>query len=159
MHRRLQLAQALGDGAITGGEAGAAVDDEDDGVGLDHCLFGLARHLDEDALRRARLETAGVDRDEGTRTVARLSVMPVARHARHVVHDGVAASREAVKERRLADVRPADDGDDRLHSARATSPPSTVCTRIPAPSARGVARTAPLAPPRAMNSPLSRAMK
>ena len=36
---------------------------------------------------------------------------PVAGHARHVVDDGDPAARQPVEQRRLADVRPADDHD------------------------------------------------
>ena len=125
-----------------GARPARAVDDEDHRVGLDDRLLGLARHLDEDAFGGARLEAAGVDGDEGARAEPAFAVVPVARHARHVVHDRVAAAREPVKERRLADVRPPDQGDDRLHGASAYRPPSSVCTRRPC-RQRAAARRAP----------------
>src|SRR6185503_3991273 len=107
-----------------------------------------------------RLEAAGVDRDESARAVAAFAIVAIAGHAGHVVHDRVAAARQAVKEGRLADVRPPDQGDDRLHSASATRLPSSVCTSNPAPRRTGAARTAP--PPvsrRATNAPVSRIRK
>ena len=114
----MRLAQLLGDRAVAGGEAGAAVDHEDHRVGFGDRLLGLARHLDIDALGGG-LEAAGVDDEEGPAAEAALAVVPVARYARQVVHDGVAAAREPVEEGRLADVRPPDQGDDRLHGERA----------------------------------------
>src|SRR5690606_39404591 len=42
----------------------------------------------------------------------------VAGHPRLVVHEGVAAAREGVEQRRLADVGAPDEGDGRKHGAR-----------------------------------------
>ena len=60
-------------------------------------------------------DAAGVDQLEepGIGVVADLDqgADPVAGHARHVVDDGDPASGEPVEQRRLADVRPADDDD------------------------------------------------
>ena len=47
---------------------------------------------------------------------AGVAVVAVARQAGEVGDDGVARLRQAVEQRRLADVGPADDGDDRLHA-------------------------------------------
>src|SRR5581483_8268013 len=143
--RRAHLAQLLGDQAVRRREPGARVDDEDHGVGLGDRLLGLARHLGEDvALLRRRLEAAGVDGDEGAPAGAAFAVVPVARHARHVVDDRVAAPGEAVKEGGLADVRTADKRYDRLHNASANRPPFCVWMSTPPPgSAAGAARTAP----------------
>ena len=107
------------DRPVAGRRPGAAVDHEHDGVRLGHRLLGLARHLDEDALGVARLEAAGVDGDERTGAQAPFPVMPIARHARQVVHDRIAAPGQAVKERRFADVRTPDQRDDRLHGPNA----------------------------------------
>ena len=92
----------------------------------------------------AGLEAAGVDDEVRPAAQAAVAVVAVARHARQVVHDRVAAAREAVEEGRLADVRPPDQGDDRLHGERAYRSPSCVCTSSPArAAATGAARTAP----------------
>src|SRR6185295_8839579 len=123
--------------------AGAAVDHEDDGVGLGYGLLGLARHLDEDALLGARLEAASVDGDEGAAALAAFAVVPVARDAGDVVHDRVAAAGEPVEERGLADVRAPDQGDHRLHSASATSVPSWVWMSRLEGRLTGAARTGP----------------
>src|SRR5207237_10443829 len=106
-------------------------------------LPGLTRHLARQALVRARLEAAGVDGDEAALTRASFAVMAVARHARQVVHDGLAAAGEAVKEGRFADVRAPDQREHRLHSARACNAPFCVCTKSPPGIGRGAARTGP----------------
>ena len=135
--------QALGDVAVGRRESGAAVDDEDHRVGLGDRLLGLARHLHRQALVRARLEAAGVDGDEAALARASLAVMAVARHARQVVHDRVAAAREAVKKGRFADVRAPDQREHGFHNAKACNVPFCVCTSSAPGIAFGAARTAP----------------
>ena len=136
-------AQALRDVAVGAGEARARVDDEDHRVRLGDRLLGLARHLDGKALAGARLEAAGIDGDEAPLAGAALAVMAIARHAGKVVHDRLAAARQAVKEGRFADVRPPDHGEHGLHSARACNAPSCVCTSTPPGNGSGAARTGP----------------
>src|SRR5437763_1006660 len=80
--------QPLGDIAGGAGEAGAAVDDEDHRVGFRDRLLGLPRHLHRQALFGTRLEAAGIDGDEAPIAGPAFAVLPVARHARQVVHDG-----------------------------------------------------------------------
>ena len=53
---------------------------------------------------------------------AAVAVVAVARQAGEVGDDRVAALRHAVEQRRLADVGPADDGDDGLHRRGASAP-------------------------------------
>ena len=157
---RFELAQPRRDLAVGARDAAAPVDDENDRVGLGDRLLRLARHLEEDALGGAGLQPAGVDGDERAPARAALAVVPVPRHARHVVHDGVAAARQPVKEGRLADIGAADQRDDGPHSASANSPPFCVCTSSPEGSATGALRIAP--PPvakRATKAPESRARK
>jgi hypothetical protein len=63
------------------------------------------------------LEAAGVDDDELAPAELGVAVVAVARQAGEVGDDGVAALRDAVEERALADVGAADQGDDGLHAA------------------------------------------
>src|SRR6185503_12325486 len=157
--RRGQPAQLLGDRTIRRSRPGAPVDHEDDRIGLGDRLLRLARHLDEHALGR-RLEAAGVDGDEAALSLAAFAVVPVARDARQIVDDRVPAARQPVKEGGFADVRTPDKGDDRLHGTSACRLPSSVCTRSPAGSAIGTARTAPpLVSKRLTKAPESRDRK
>src|SRR6185503_10214153 len=154
----LQPPQALGDRAVAGRQAGAAVHHEHHRVGLDDRLLGLARHLDEDALGVARLKAAGIDGDERTGAQAAFPIMAIAGHARQVMDDRVAAAGQAVEQSRLADVRAPDQRDDRLHGPIAYRPPPSVCTSTLPPSATGAARSvAPSVSLRARNAPDSRA--
>ena len=137
-------AQLLGDVAVAAHEPGAAVDDEDHRIGLGDRLLRLARHLHRQALVRARLEAAGIDGDEAPLARAAFAVMAIARHARQVVDDGVAAAGEAVKEGRLADVRAPDQRQYGLHNPSAYMAPLCVSTRSPPGIGRGAARTGPL---------------
>jgi hypothetical protein len=100
-------------------QAGAHVDDEDHRIGLGHGLARLLGHLGDDAAGLVGLEAAGVDDDELAPAQAGVAVVAVARQAGEVGHDGVAALGDAVEQRGLADVGPADEGDDRLHGRAA----------------------------------------
>ena len=135
--------QPLGDVAVGGGEAGARIDHENDAVCLGNRLLGLPRHLHRQPFVRARLEAASVDGDEAALARVSLAVMAIARYAGQIVHDRLAAARQAVKERRLADVRAPDQRENRLHSASALTVPLCVCTRTPRGSASGGALTRP----------------
>ena len=65
----------------------------------------------------------GVDDEEGPPVPLALDLEAVARHPGALLDDGELAARDAVHERRLADIRPADDGDDgELPLACACSP-------------------------------------
>ena len=77
--------------------------------------LGLARHFLDDAGGVLGLEAAGVDDDELVATDDGVPVVPIARQAGEVGDDGVARLRQAIEERRLADVRSADEGDDGFH--------------------------------------------
>ena len=95
-------------------EPGARVGEQQQPIGLGDRTLGLGAHLRLDAARVLD-EPAGVDDDAGNRTHPAEAVLPVARESGHVRHDGVARSGEHVEERRLADVRPADEGDHGQH--------------------------------------------
>ena len=69
----------------------------------------------DDAGRVLGLEAAGVDDDELVAADLGVAVVAVARQAGEVGDDRVARPGQAVEERRLADVRPADEGDHGFH--------------------------------------------
>ena len=90
---------------------GFGVDDEDDEVGL---VDGPPRLLGDLLGQRRRVgdvDPAGVDEDEALARPLADDVLAVARDARRLEDNGLARGGEAVDERRLADVRKADDGD------------------------------------------------
>src|SRR5207244_11524771 len=95
-------------------EPGARVGEQQQPIGLGDRTLGLGAHLRLDAARVPR-GPAGVDDDAGNRTHPAEAVLPVARESGHVRYDGVARCGEHVEERRLADVRPADEGDHGQH--------------------------------------------
>ncbi len=96
-------------------DAGGAVDDEDDDVGLLRGEDGLLADAGgKDVLGLDGLDAAGIDDDEVAAVPVGLVVAAVARDAAGLVDDGVAGDRDAVDERGLADVRAADDCDDGL---------------------------------------------
>ena len=70
-------------------------------AGADHLVRGLG------------IETAGVDDPHLAAEVIGLAVAAIARQARRVVDERGAPADEPVEQRRLADVRPADDRDER----------------------------------------------
>src|SRR5690625_1986793 len=92
------------------GDADGRVDDEQHGVrGLDGDLGLLGDLLGEPAC--VRVPTTGVDDGERPAVPHRVVRDAVAGHTRSVLDDGLTAPEHAVHQRRLADVRPADDGE------------------------------------------------
>ena len=107
----------LAGGAQHGGEmpverrdAGARVDEEEADVGGPHRRLGLHPHAAGEALRRGLVEAGGVDGGEAEAAEPRVALAPVAGDARQVVDQRQPAADEPVEQRRLADIRPADDG-------------------------------------------------
>ncbi len=96
----------------------AAVDEEDDDVGL---LGGEQRLIADRRLEvvdRAGLDAAGVDEHELDAVPVRAVIAAVARDAARLVNDGLGRLGDTVHERGLADVRSADHGDDgKCHDA------------------------------------------
>ena len=64
---------------------------------------------------RGFLEAGGVDDGEDEIAETRLAFAPVARHARAVIDQREPPADQAVEQGRLADIRPADDGDGEAH--------------------------------------------
>ena len=80
------------------------VDDDEDRVGWAHRPLRLRGDRGLQPLG-ARLPAAGVDHGEPAAPPQRVVGDPVPGHARHVLHDGLAAPDDPVHQRRLADVR------------------------------------------------------
>ena len=89
----------------------ARVHDQQHAVRLLDGLQRLLGHQALDALRDLD-QPARVDHDAGTRPDTRVTVLAVAREARHVGDERVARARDRIEERRLADVGAPDQGDD-----------------------------------------------
>ena len=127
-------AQLLGDLLVTGQQALTAVDHEDDHVGLDDGLAGLAGHLFGHAGGSHGFEAAGVDQHDALAVERRRAIVPVTGEARDVGHQGVTRARQAVEQGGLAHVGPPHQRDNRyrwIHgqrSAMAAIVPSWVCT-------------------------------
>jgi hypothetical protein len=115
MHRPPGAAQARGDVLVVRGAPGAAVDQEQQHVGLGDGLLGLARHLVHDAVLGHRVEAGGVDDQIVAVADATDTVVAVAGEAGLVGDERVAGARQAVEQGRLADIGPADQNDGGFH--------------------------------------------
>src|SRR5690606_21780162 len=98
--------QALCDPLVLGGDAVAVIDDETHLVRLLERRVDLL--LDQRLELAARAETARVDDEVRPPAEPRIAVAAIPREARIVRDQRVPRSGQAVEERRLADVRPAD---------------------------------------------------
>jgi hypothetical protein len=110
-HRLVRRAQDLGELLVAGCDAGSRVGQEEHEVGLG---YGRLRLLGDRARNRVRagdVDTTRVDQQEPLAVPLADKLLPVARDARRLVHDRRARLGQAVDERRLADVREADDRD------------------------------------------------
>ena len=104
-------AHRRGEMAVGGGDPGARVDDEEDRVAVEQRGLGLRAHAAGERLGIALFEPGGVDDGEGEIDEPRLALAAVARHARLIVDERELPADQPVEQRRLADVRPADDRD------------------------------------------------
>ena len=98
------------------------IDDEQQQVGLVDRLVHLPPDLDVHRHARIVGDAAGVDEPELRGRPFGSREMAVARRARLLADDRAVVADDAVEERRLPDVRPADERDDRnVHAATAAS--------------------------------------
>ena len=112
-----ERAQQLGEMAVERRQAGAGIDDEQADVGRADRGLGLRAHAAGERIRRGLVEAGGVDGGEFEPADAGLALAPVAGDARQVVDQRQPLADEPVEQRRLADIRPTDDGDAERPSA------------------------------------------
>ena len=93
----------------------AGVDHEEDDIGLGDRGLGLGPHAAEERVLVGLFETGGVDDREAEMAERGIALAAIARHARPVVDQRELLADEPVEQRRLADIGPADDGDDGCH--------------------------------------------
>ena len=92
--------------------AGARVDQEQTRASAERDRrLGLRAHPPGEAVGRRLVEAGGVDRGEVEVAEPRLALAAVAGHAGQVVDERQPPADQPVEQRRLADIRPADDGD------------------------------------------------
>ena len=111
-HRLARLLQDAGHLLVIGVDAGLAVHEEDDDVGLARPLEGLGADGALEGVVAAHLDAAGVDEHELDAVPVGLVVAAVTGDAAHLVHDGVAGLGDAVDQGGLAHVGAAHDGYD-----------------------------------------------
>ena len=109
--RLADRAQHLGEMPVERRHAGAGVDQEQADVGRAHGGLGLGRIRPARLSGRGVVEAGGVDGGELEVAEPRLALAPVAGDARAVVDQRQPPADQPVEQRRLADIRPADDGD------------------------------------------------
>ena len=126
-HRLARAAQEVGELLVAGSDAGARVDHEQHEIGLGDRRARLVGDLALHRARVARIDAAGVEDREGRAPPLDDQLLAVARDAGLLVHDGLARRGQAVDERRLADVREADDGDRAEQGAVAALVPRRGC--------------------------------
>ena len=114
-HRPARSPQEPCNAAVLGGEARTSVDDEEHRIGFGDRRAGLLRHFVQDPGLRHRLESARVDDDEPTLARAPATVVAIARESGKIGDERRAALRQSVEQRRLADIRAADDDEDGEH--------------------------------------------
>lgn len=107
--RLVALAQVLGNHLVSGGHAGAGIDQEQHIVGFFDGHERLLGHFFVHA-HFVTGNTAGVDQDEGTTLPAGITILAVTGQARQVTHDGIAGFGQAVEHGGFADVRAAHQG-------------------------------------------------
>ena len=105
------LAQPVGETLVERQDPGAGVDQEQHDVGALDGAFGEAAHARLERLAAGGLPARRVEQRESKIAELGRRLAHVARHARRVVDEGVAASGQAIEQGRLADIGAADDGD------------------------------------------------
>ena len=110
-HLTTGRAQDLGELLVARRHACSRVDDEQNEIGLLDGLPRLRRDLGAEWPGVGLVDTAGVDEAERRPRPLAEELLAVARDSRRLVDDGRARRGQAVDQRRLADVREADDRD------------------------------------------------
>src|SRR5690606_14696494 len=123
-------------------EPGAGVEDQHDRVRGGDRLASLPLDLAGERVLGGEVDAAGVHEVEADPVPLALDRLAVAGHPGLVVDDGLAAAGEPVDERRLADVRKADDRDLRsagVHGERSSRRSPLAARPLPATSPRSAA--------------------
>ena len=114
-HEWLARAQQHGRNVLIGGSnAGAQVGDQNNDIRMRDRSLCLKAHELQNLVIVRRLNAAGVDDGEITTAPVAVSVQAVAGNARRILNDGKPLARQAVEQLRLADVRTADNRNNRL---------------------------------------------
>ena len=111
--RGLGAAQDVGRLLVGRGQPDDGVHHQHDDVRLRDGQPGLVLDGGLDQVVGVELEAARVDQDEAPSVPLGVAVEAIAGRVGAILDDGRAAADDPVEERALADVRPADDGDDR----------------------------------------------
>ncbi len=110
-HGQIRPAQDLGDLGVALAQPGAGIEHDRDRVGVGDRHAGLVLDGARQRVLGGEVNPAGVDQVEAHAVPLALERLAVARHARLLVDDRLAAADEPVDQGRLADVRIADDRD------------------------------------------------
>ncbi len=108
-------ARQLGEGAVRRRQPGAGVDHEQQDIGFGDGGLGLGPHAALEALGLGLFKAGRVDDAEFEMAEPAVALAAVAGDAGAVVDQRQALADEAVEERRLADIRTADNGDGEGH--------------------------------------------
>ncbi len=114
-HRLVGTAGEIGKGAIGGREADAGIDHEEQGIGQRDRGLGLLLHPRGQRALGAFVEAGGVDDGEFEIAEPGLALAAIAGDAGQVIDERELLSDQAVEQRRLADIGPADNGDCKRH--------------------------------------------
>ena len=115
-HRLARRTNELGEDLIAGNNASPGIDQENHEVRLLDCGDGLLAHA-RGKTRIAMLKPGSVDQPDSDRSKLGVSLAPVARQSRLVVDKRKPLAGEPIEQRRLADIRPTDDGNGEGHEA------------------------------------------
>ena len=108
---RVRKFSAAGEFDVGSGQFGAAVHHQHDGMGFLERDPRLAKNLGGDVLFIFGNDAPGIDHAKAAPVPLGGAVEAVARDAGLVADNGAASSDDAVKQRGLADIRPANDGE------------------------------------------------
>ncbi len=113
--RLARPAHEVGDGSIGRRHARAHVDEKQHRVGLGDRRLGLRAHAPDQACGGGLLESGRIDDGKIKIAEPARAFPPVAGDARAIVDQGDAPADQAVEQGRLADIRPADNGEREGH--------------------------------------------
>ncbi len=114
--RLARLAHEVGEGAIVRRHARAHVDEKQHRVRLGDRRLGLRAHAPDQARRGGLFQTGRIDDGKIEIAEPARAFPPVAGDARAIVDQGDAPADQAVEQGRLADIRPADNGEGEGHA-------------------------------------------